>query len=77
MEYQIRPRLAGQTFEQFMEFVKVCKAGKRIQLHGVDYVAVDRKSWDEMQSKLSNTKIYFNEALQIEASTNSEGGEDE
>ena len=60
-------RNAGKMFAQFTEFIGWCRAGKRIELHGVDYVAVDRQSWREMQNRLRQAEIitttFFNEEL--------------
>lgn len=49
-------RAYGKTFQQFGAFIMTAKAGKRIQFHGADWVAMDRKTFEELQAGGSGNK---------------------
>lgn len=61
---QFKARHHGDTLKQFEQFKLECSKGTKIQLHGADFVAVDRKSWNEIIDKLSDRKIFIGSATE-------------
>lgn len=57
---------AGRTFRQFQNFVNCTRNGARIQLHGVTYVALDRKQFDELVKKADPPQVFFNSTERYE-----------
>lgn len=59
---QRKARLFGQTFKQFQNFIELCHAGERIQFHSTDFVAVDRKTWEELNKRADGSNVFSNES---------------
>lgn len=47
-------RAYAQTLRQFTTFITFARMGKAIEFHGLDWVAMDRKSYDELRKKAAD-----------------------
>lgn len=44
--FDLPAREVGKTFKAFGSFILACRAGKRVQFLGPDFVAIDKKTWN-------------------------------
>ncbi len=53
----------GKRYEQFLQLLEWARQGKTFIFHHSDMVAIDRKTWEEIQRKLSPKLpvIYYDE----------------
>ncbi|MGV9002375.1 MAG: hypothetical protein ACOH18_05485 [Candidatus Saccharimonadaceae bacterium] len=58
-------RRFGATFKMFMECMKIAARGKTFLYVHPNFVAIDKRTWDIVQSKLHAPIISYNEAASI------------
>lgn len=46
----------GKSFRQFQEMIAAVKTGKTIEMHGVDFVVMDRKRYEELTTALEKQR---------------------
>ncbi len=65
-EIKYNPRISGKF--NFRDFEEYCKAGKPIIYHTPNYVAMDRKTWEEFikNKKEKIAKICFIDELECD-----------
>jgi len=52
-----QPRILGKAFSAFTKFQAEVKTGKRIIYHGVDWVAMDRKSYEDLVKRAEEKPV--------------------
>lgn len=59
------PRQESKTFKAFMQCLDIAKAGKTFLFVHPNFVAIDAKTWRELQARLNPPVIYYDEASSI------------
>lgn len=64
-ELKSQHRKLGKTFKMFIACMKIAAQGKTFLYVHPNFVAVDNKTWETIQSKLHAPVIYYNESQSI------------